>query len=607
MCALVMPILAATDASAATQVTVTNTGKLNAVGPVNTVHGFPSWYQDSNNTRIEPCLDQDNPMCGFLPGDVPAAGPITFPTNFPEEFFYQLVDSTLTLPAGGKAVLTLGLEGAFANGGAVAGDQQVFARTRIVVKGAPANTTLTFTHPFGAATVDTDGTGAGKLVEDKTPAVGNFGLALQGNFGPFLTWDTGPVKDSTGEYAGDPAVDHAVKGGLNNNTFTVTGGGLNLSTNLFAVSGKIAINTGVQATGATPSANGQFVDVFATSTGEQLQVEATATSAKTPMVHDANSDRFYARVPVTGAVPANLTVTNIGDKPVSTSSVDVKAASGITISSAEFDGAASKLTVKAISSVATDTLTLTGYGDLVGGTGTFTTLAPPASVEVKSGTRTATAPVVVTTGGATVAQPPLNPQNPTGPVVTAPGVPVNLAATAGATNVVLTWAAATTGGTPTSYQVAVYNAAGTALVTTPAQPVSTTTTSQNIVGLAPNTTYRFTVKAINSAGASAQTGQLQKATATETLAVTTARWKATDFRVVGTSSATSGTVSVYSVNPATVGATPIAGMTNVPLTSAAPTPGSNFDARLRTGVPPRPASVWVKSATGAVIGPITVT
>src|SRR3954453_9507332 len=176
-----------TNALADTKITKTNPGKLAAVGPVNSVDGFPSWYGDSNGLRLEPCLDGDNPLCGFLPGDIPDdSQPISFPDNFPEEFFYQLVGSELDLPGGGRAVLTLGLEAAFANGPAEVGQQVVFARTRIVVKGAPANQTLTFTHPFGAATIDTDGTGAGRLVNDVSPAIGNFTLALGGNFGPFL-------------------------------------------------------------------------------------------------------------------------------------------------------------------------------------------------------------------------------------------------------------------------------------------------------------------------------------------------------------------------------------------------------------------------------------
>src|SRR4051794_14540614 len=163
-------------------VTVKNAGGLVAVGPVNTANGFPSYYQDKNGVRAELCLDGDNPYCGFLPGDIPdETQPISFPDNFPEEAFYELVSSDLDLPGGGKAALVLGLEAAFANT-VTNGDQVVFARTRVTVKGAPANQTLTFKHPFGELTIRTDDTGAGKLVEDISPAAGNFATPLKGNF-----------------------------------------------------------------------------------------------------------------------------------------------------------------------------------------------------------------------------------------------------------------------------------------------------------------------------------------------------------------------------------------------------------------------------------------
>jgi hypothetical protein len=614
VCALAFPVLAATNAMAATTVVTKNAGKLAAVGPVNTVNGFPAWYQDSTGRRVEPCLDRDNPLCGFLAGDVPAAGPIAFPSNFPGEFFYQLVAANLTFPTGGSAALTLGLEGAFANGGAVPGDQQVFARTRIVVKGGPANSTLTFTYPFGTATVDTDATGAGKLVEDKTPAVGNFTTPLAGNFGPFLVWDTGTVKDSTGEYAGDPAVAHKVAGSpFGTNVFSV-GGPITASTDQFTVSGKISTNTGVHADAASITPDGRFVDVFATSTGEQLQVEATGSTPKTPMLHDLKSDRFYARLAVTGTAPTTVTVTNIADTPVSTSGVAVATPTGLTITKAAFDGTANKLTVDATSTTPTDVLTVTGYGDLSNGAATFDSVSPPATVEVKTGTgttaRSAIAPVVIANGVATPAQLPITPTNPPGGGTgtgTAPAAPANLKATPGATSVALAWdpvAAAT------RYQVTVYSADGATKVISPAQPVSTTSTTQNIVGLAVNTTYQFTVTATTATGTSAESApKVGAKTTAETVTITSARYKTTDFRVVGTSTATSGgTVSVYGVNPTSAGATPLAGMANVPLTTAAPSAtGTAFDARVRAGAP-RPASgqVWVRTSNGAVAGPFPV-
>ena len=78
----------ATNSMAATQIGVKNPGGLTVAGPVNSEYGFPSWYEDSNKLRLEPCLDGDDPLCGFLPGDIPNPdAPISFPDNFPDEFF----------------------------------------------------------------------------------------------------------------------------------------------------------------------------------------------------------------------------------------------------------------------------------------------------------------------------------------------------------------------------------------------------------------------------------------------------------------------------------------------------------------------------------------
>src|SRR4051794_39827119 len=112
-------------AAAATQVTEKNPGGLIAFGPVSGDNGFPAWYEDSAHTRVELCLDDTNPLCGFLPGNVPNPDvPISFPDNFPQEAFYALASSSLTSGTF-KATLTLGLEGAFANA-VQPGDQQVF-------------------------------------------------------------------------------------------------------------------------------------------------------------------------------------------------------------------------------------------------------------------------------------------------------------------------------------------------------------------------------------------------------------------------------------------------------------------------------------------------
>jgi hypothetical protein len=97
----------------------------------------------------------------------------------------------------------------------------------------------------------------------------------------------------------------------------------------------------------------------------------------------------------------------------------------------------------------------------------------------------------------------------------------------------------------------------------------------------------------------------------DTVTITSAKWKTNDFRVVGSSSATSGTVGVYrgSCTATSCTLTPITGMTTQPLSAAAPpATGSTFDIRLRAGVPnPMPATIFVVSANGGIAGPFPVT
>ncbi len=387
----------ATPSQAVTKITVANPGGLTAVGPVNTDYGFPSWYGDSAGTRLELCLDGDNPLCGFLPGTIPNPdAPITFPGNFPAENFYQLVASSLTLPGGGKANLTLGLEASFVNGDPVAGNQLTFARTRVTVVGGPPSTTLTFKHPFGELTVDTDATGRGRLVQDVSPAVGNFTTVFKGNFGPFVKWDPAVAPAAPAGYLGDPGQNHTIVGGKDGvNTFSVVGGGLNLSNDQFGISGKLATNTGV--TGDSAVINGKFLDVFATSKGDQLQVEgASGQYLTTPMSNDLPSESHYARIALAdGAKPTSVTVRNLADKPVSSSVIKL---ADLNVTQADYDG--TKLTVAATSDPANYPLTVVGLGSLADDKPTaFQTKVPPATVTVSSPHGSPVSYPVTVTGG----------------------------------------------------------------------------------------------------------------------------------------------------------------------------------------------------------------
>ena len=194
-----------------------------------------------------------------------------------------------------------------------------------------------------------------------------------------------------------------------------------------------------------------------------------------------------------------------------------------------------------------------------------------------------------------------------GPALPLPVAPT-LTGTAGQQQVSLKWNLSPAAEKVTGYQVTVYNADGSKAAAT-LQPAETVDAQQIVTGLTAGTDYGFTVKAKNATGFGAESAKLTlKPTAvTDRVTVTTAKWKAGDFRVVGTSSASSGSVTVWRANAdGTAGAQ--IGTLAVALTpAAAPATGTTYDWRLRAGVPTtNPGRIVVKSSNGGVSAPFTV-
>lgn len=135
-------------------------GALERVGPTSTANGYPVWYQDKSGLTLEFCQPQNatelnGGWCLLLPADVQAGAPEVFPTNFSEEHFYWAGNAILNFPSNGttgRAVLVLGLEGAFGVGPVVPGDQVVFGRIRIDMRNLPVSGTYVIQHPFGTWT-----------------------------------------------------------------------------------------------------------------------------------------------------------------------------------------------------------------------------------------------------------------------------------------------------------------------------------------------------------------------------------------------------------------------------------------------------------------------
>ena len=154
--------------------------------------------------------------------------------------------------AGGSALLVMALEGAFANGDVIAGDQAVFGRIRVRVDNLVAGASYQITTPYGifneiATNSGTRGINMTVDVGIDTPGV--FTAALGSAIGPYLRWDTGlPIIDIAGnQYLGDPNIEHTVTGSPSGtNFFRIVGpnvGGLSVNsieTNLFSVMGMLA-------------------------------------------------------------------------------------------------------------------------------------------------------------------------------------------------------------------------------------------------------------------------------------------------------------------------------------------------------------------------------
>ncbi|MBG0561971.1 PKD domain-containing protein [Actinoplanes aureus] len=411
--AVVAP-LAGTAAAVVVNPPVGRSGTLTQVGPI-AEHGFPAWYRDSNGVRLEACTTLDDPLCSTLPDEVPNPDePVSYPGNFPGEFFYQLAGAELTLADGTEASIGMDLEGAWAAEEVREGDQMVFGRIRIRFD-ATTGEAFRVTHPYGIDEVVADDRGRIRMTEDIGTTPGAFGQAFTSRVGPFLKWDPAVGPQAPAGYTGDPGVDHKVVGSPYDTNFvrieqidpaTKAVIGQVGYTDLFSVQGRYAVNAGVdvdQATYTTGANGNGVIEVYASSEPDEV-IEVTGDSAlgfsTTPL--RGSGGRYYGRFPVTGPLPAGTTieVVNAGDVPVAKKTrklVDV-----VRITAAEYDADARTLAVKAVSSDGDSTpptLTVTGFGPLTGSPFTGV-VAPPAAVTVtSSGGGSVTAPI---TGGGAV-------------------------------------------------------------------------------------------------------------------------------------------------------------------------------------------------------------
>ena len=403
------------------------------VGPVNPNNGFPDWYRDTNGVDLQACNDPQDKFCGGAVAAPDNTAPITFPGNFPDEFFYMAADADGLTSAGGTNVLaSFDLEGAFANGGPAAGDQIVFSRIRYKITGGlQANATYKITHPYGTDTVTADDTGAFFVTQDVGVTPGDFAQALKGRVGPFLTWAQNPANPADtppAGYIGDGVTPHTVTGSelgtnfvriqgpniggaagsTNPNPCNTTGANAYtgpvldcIQTNNFVLVGKKSTTAGVDVTNATyeKTATGTKIEVLANSkAGQDIVVQDGDNGPgpgrlirTTPLRADGNG-HYMSYVNVPGAMPKSVDVINRADVPVTTKHVVLtdKVTATAEYSTTNGSGGGDKLHITASSSdssLAGSALTLPDYGnkalDATGQTD-ISTPAPPATVTVKS-------------------------------------------------------------------------------------------------------------------------------------------------------------------------------------------------------------------------------
>jgi hypothetical protein len=296
---------------------------LAGVGPVDASNGFPQNYR--GGVSVAPCLDVFNAVAvsaGCMPFTAEPtfdpSRPMIFPSNFPSEFFYWVAEpafDAVSDPGGNVRQIRFALEGAFLNEVPVAGEQLVFAHKRFQVI-VPAGATITIAHPYGTDVI-TDGVAPDRLADGEINV--NFdepagapldfnGVLASGLIGPrLLRWDRTAPSAPCG-YIGDFLVGHSVTGGKSRNNITITGPGINLTTNLWFVAGKTfqrnarpVLPTGIpdtitvtRANFATPSGTWS-ISGRGTVPGNTVTVTLGATSVSTATVQRSGVWRVLVR------------------------------------------------------------------------------------------------------------------------------------------------------------------------------------------------------------------------------------------------------------------------------------------------------------------------
>lgn len=391
--------------------------QLARVGPVDTNNGFPQWYQDPSGLVLDACLPNSAELtdgtCLVTPDQLASpTSPITFPNNFPDEFFFYNATSTMALPSGGNALLVLALEGAFLNGPVLAGDQMVFTRLRIRVDVPSPGGTYRVIHPFGVEVFPDVPAGLRTInfTNDIGLTAGNFAEALNGKITTFLRASTtagGPaspfvVLNGGNTFLTDPLVTTPITGSpFGTNVFRIEGPNIGgpgidfIESDQFTLMGRVhlaPVPSPVMVTRATyrRTSSSAQADVFATATPAigvpDPVLSVTGTNCRGTLMSKMGTSYFaQAQLTDPNAIPASLLITNSSDSPVTFTETDL--VDEVQITAANWDPATQMLSIQAFSGdqVAPPMLMALGLGPLdATGQLTVQTPLPPAEIVVVS-------------------------------------------------------------------------------------------------------------------------------------------------------------------------------------------------------------------------------
>lgn len=357
-----------------------------------------------------------------IPPNLDPPQPYVFPGQFPDESFWFQSGADFAAtglsgdPSGIVTVIEFAIEGAFAAGPVISGDQVAFTRIRIRIDADPTGTgtdpgtgTYVVTHPYGVDTftVDTlNGAGTNDINMTRDVGIaspGDFVVALGSNFGPFLLpFDpvselvSPPVVVGSESFIADPGISTRVTGSpFGTNRVTITRNGTVVAeTDMFTLMGKIHAGltpTPLAVERMTYSRNAaeDQIDAFATAPASATVSFAPPGAAMTPDL----GGHFFGQVQGTGLTIAPVTV-SANNPPLNdlTTSDPSDVTDVVTITKAEYDPGSGLLVIEAVSSDEASPPTLTaadGLGPLLGTgptkTESFTVSIPPATVTVTSG------------------------------------------------------------------------------------------------------------------------------------------------------------------------------------------------------------------------------